>query len=201
MRHLPNQPSVNRRIWKWVSILQGYDMDIRHIPGKVNPADTITRQVKMEDAEYTGKVKKLDQELVDTVRIPSSATDEDVQRKLDQLYSKNELEEKMQNVQQQLLTEIKEEQNAVLAMTESKLMIDDQFKKRLMEALKNDDQYDEMIQKLEDPDQPKELQVNERVYRIKSGTLKVHEEGQDKMAKYWRTIVPNDIDIKRMILH
>ena len=37
LRHLPNQPSVNRRIWKWVSILQGYDMEIRHIPGKVQP--------------------------------------------------------------------------------------------------------------------------------------------------------------------
>ena len=61
LRHLPNQPSVNRRIWKWVSILQVYDMEIRHIPGKVNPADTITRQVKLNDAEYIGKVKKMDQ--------------------------------------------------------------------------------------------------------------------------------------------
>ena len=42
LHHLPNQPSVNRRIWKWVSILQGYDMEIRHIPGRVNPADTLT---------------------------------------------------------------------------------------------------------------------------------------------------------------
>ena len=60
LRHLPNQPSVNRRIWKWVSILQGYDMEIRHIPGKVNPADTITWQVKVKDAEYTGQVKRMD---------------------------------------------------------------------------------------------------------------------------------------------
>ena len=33
-------------------------MEIRHIPGKVNPADTITRQVKVDDAEYSGKVKE-----------------------------------------------------------------------------------------------------------------------------------------------
>ena len=57
LRHLPNQPSVNRRIWKWISILQGYDMEVRHIPGKVNPADTLTRQVKVADEEYTGEVK------------------------------------------------------------------------------------------------------------------------------------------------
>ena len=28
LKHLPNQPSVSRRIWKWVSILQGYDVEI-----------------------------------------------------------------------------------------------------------------------------------------------------------------------------
>ena len=52
----------------------------------------------MEDAEHMWQVKKLDQELVDTVRFPSSATNEDVQKKLDQLYNKNDLKEKKQNV-------------------------------------------------------------------------------------------------------
>ena len=78
LRHLPNQPSVNRRIWKWVSILQGYDIEIRHIPGKVNPTDTITRQVRSEDQDYVGKVKQMDNELVDAIRIPVEASDLDV---------------------------------------------------------------------------------------------------------------------------
>ena len=79
------------------------------------------------------------------MRIPSSATDEDGQQKLDQLYNKNDLKDKKQSVQQQLLTESREDQNAVLVIAESNVRIDDQFKKRLMEALKNDDQYDKMI--------------------------------------------------------
>ena len=82
LRHLPNQPSVNRRIWKWISILQGYDMEIRHIPGKVNPADTLTRQVKVRDDEYAGEVKQMDRDLVDTLRIPEDATDIQIQAKL-----------------------------------------------------------------------------------------------------------------------
>ena len=61
LKHLPNQPSVSRRIWKWVSILQGYDVEIRHIPGKVNPADALTRQVRGADVEYADRVKKEDQ--------------------------------------------------------------------------------------------------------------------------------------------
>ena len=74
LRHLPNQPSVNRKIWKWISILQGYDMEIRHIPRKVNPADTLTRQVKVADEEYAGEVKQMDRDLVDSLKITEDAT-------------------------------------------------------------------------------------------------------------------------------
>ena len=82
LRHLPNQPSVNRRIWKWVSILQGYDMDVRDIPGKINPEDTITRQIKAEDEMYSGQVKYVAQTLVDSIQIPSGASDMQLQGKL-----------------------------------------------------------------------------------------------------------------------
>ena len=44
LRYLPNQASVHRRVWKWVSILQGYDIEIQHIPGKRNPTDALTRR-------------------------------------------------------------------------------------------------------------------------------------------------------------
>ena len=63
-------------------------MEIRHIPGKINPTDTITRQVRSEDQVYAGEVKQVDNELVDAIRIPVDASDVDVQKKLDQLYSK-----------------------------------------------------------------------------------------------------------------
>ena len=44
LRHLPNQVSVNSSIWKWLSILQSYNVDIQHIPRKRNPADSLSRQ-------------------------------------------------------------------------------------------------------------------------------------------------------------
>ena len=75
LRHLPNQPSVNRRIWKWLSTLQGYDIEIRHIPGKINPADTLTRQHWAGDSKFISDVKDADKELVETIRVSSSATD------------------------------------------------------------------------------------------------------------------------------
>ena len=87
LRHLPNQPNVNRRIWKWVSILQGYDIEIRHIPGKVNPADTLTRQAWAGDAYEVAHVKDIDRELVEMIRVAETASDADIQRKLRELYS------------------------------------------------------------------------------------------------------------------
>ena len=57
-----------------------------------------------------------------------------------------------------------------------------------------------MIRKLEDPEHANEIQVNDRVYRIKNGTLKVHEREQKTTATYWRTVIPNEVDIKGMIL-
>ena len=48
LRHLPNQASVNARIWKWINVMQGYNLEIRHIPGKRNPADTLSRQDKKD---------------------------------------------------------------------------------------------------------------------------------------------------------
>ena len=48
LRFLPNQTSVNTRVWKWINVMQGYDLDIRHIPGKKNPADSLSRQLRQD---------------------------------------------------------------------------------------------------------------------------------------------------------
>ena len=50
LRHLPNQTSVNSRVWRWLAVLQGYDVDIRHIPGKKNPADSLAADQLVSDA-------------------------------------------------------------------------------------------------------------------------------------------------------
>ena len=86
LRHLPNQPSVNRRMWKWLSTLQGYDIELRHIPGKVNPADTLTRQHWAGDSQFISTVKEADRDLVETIRVPESSTHQDIQNRLRQLF-------------------------------------------------------------------------------------------------------------------
>ena len=176
-------------------------MEIRHIPSKINPADTITKQVRSEDQGYAGKVKQMHNELVDAIRIPIEASDVDVQRKLDQLYNKEGTRDKLKEARQQVLTRNEEDSfNAVLAVSESNIHIDNQFKQNLFNSLKEDDQYRDLIQNLEDIAYPNEISVNDQVFRIKVGNLKVHEKNQPNAANYWRTVVPNEISIKQMIL-
>ena len=179
LRHLPNQPSVNRRIWKWVSILQGYDLEIRHIPGRINPADALTRQIRGVDTEYSGEVKKQDEEWVQRMRVPSNATDADIQRRLRQLYSTKDMQGTGDKLQAQLTTfNSSAESISVLAIAESTIQIDLQMRQRMMQLLQNEELYADILQHLQDPTQSDEIVKNEKVYRIKQGLLKIHEPDQ-----------------------
>ena len=201
LRHLPNQPSVNRRIWKWVSILQGYDLEIRHIPGRINPADALTRQIRGVDTEYSGEVKKQDEEWVQQMRVPSNATDEDIQKRLRQLYSTKDMQGTGDKLQAQLTTfNSSAGSNSVLAIAESTIQIDLQMRQRMMQLLKNEDMYADILQHLQDPTQSNELVKNERTYRIKQGVLKIHEPDQATDYSYWRTVVPNNQEVKIELL-
>ena len=116
LRHLLNQPNVNQRIWKWVSILQGYDINIRHISGKVNLVDALTRQAWVGDTGNVAKVKDVDRGLVDMIRVAESATNQDIQVKLRELYSTEEEREKREQVQDAILSKIRSEDRVVLSV-------------------------------------------------------------------------------------
>ena len=201
LRHLPNQPSVNRRIWKWVSILQGYDIEIRHIPGKTNPADALTRKVREMDAEYSGQVKQQDADWMQKVRIEPTATDTEIQDRLRQLYSTADAVGKQGKTQAQLTTVLqREEAHAVLAIAESTVQIDQEMKNRMMQLLQNEEMYADILQQLQDPTQANEIRKNDKVYRMRRGTLMIHEDNQANDYSYWRAIVPDNQEVKIELL-
>ena len=87
LRHLPNQTSVNSRVWRWISILQGYNVEIRHIPGKKNPADAFSGQLVSDALIRKDSVKDANAEYVMRLRVASNATDEDIQNALYKLFT------------------------------------------------------------------------------------------------------------------
>ena len=87
LRHLPNQVSVNARIWKWINIMQGYNLEIRHIPSKRNPADTLSKQDKKDALGRKTAVHDANVDLVKELRVPSDANDIAIQKALMRLFN------------------------------------------------------------------------------------------------------------------
>ncbi|MCV6577094.1 MAG: Ty3/Gypsy family RNase HI domain-containing protein, partial [Cohaesibacter sp.] len=86
LRHLPSQTAVNSRVWKWLAVLQGYDVDIRHIPGKKNPADSLSRQQVADALVRKTSVTDANASYVQKLRVAENATDEEVQAALHKLF-------------------------------------------------------------------------------------------------------------------
>ena len=86
LRHLPKQTSVNSRVWRWLAVLQGYNVDMKHIPRKKNPADSLTRQLVSDVLVTKSSVKDANSECVQKLRINDSATDQEIQDALHQLF-------------------------------------------------------------------------------------------------------------------
>ena len=87
LRHLPNQTSVNSRVWRWISILQGYNVEIRHIPGKKNPADALSRQLVSDALIRKDSVKDANAEYVMKLSVAADASDQDIQDALYKLFN------------------------------------------------------------------------------------------------------------------
>ena len=87
LRHLPNQTSVNSRVWKWINVLQGYNLEIRHIPGKRNPTDTLSKQDKKDALGRKTAVHDANADLVEELRVPSNANDTAIQDALMKLFN------------------------------------------------------------------------------------------------------------------
>ena len=94
LRHLPNQASGNSRIWKWLSILQGYNVDIQHIPGKRNPADSLSRQSTVDALVKKSSLHDANAAYVQQLRVPEDASDEEIQSALTKLFSQNSVLER-----------------------------------------------------------------------------------------------------------
>ena len=62
-------------------------MEIRHIPGKKNPADSLSRQLISDALVRKGSVKDANSEYVQRLRVSPDASDAEIQSALHQLFS------------------------------------------------------------------------------------------------------------------
>ena len=67
--------------------MQGYNLEIRHIPGKRNPVDTLSRQDKKDALGRKTAVHDANADLVRELRVPSDADDTAIQEALMKLFN------------------------------------------------------------------------------------------------------------------
>ena len=114
LRHLPNQALVNSRIWKWLSILQGYNIDIQHIPEKHDPADSLIWQSANDALVRKGSVHNANAPYVQQPRLQEDVTDEQIQKALVKLFNKNETSNDRKSVLKISVTTDENEQDQII---------------------------------------------------------------------------------------
>ena len=90
LRFLLNQTSVNTRVWKWINVMQGYDFDIRHIPGKKNLADSLSKQLREDALGRKSQVCKEHEQWINELRIPAGASEEQIQEAHSKSFQKSQ---------------------------------------------------------------------------------------------------------------
>ena len=214
LRHLPNQTSVNSRVWRWLAVLQGYDVDIRHIPGKKNPADSLSRQLISDALVRKSSVSDANASYVQKLRVAENATNEEIQAALHELFKNGPQGPNITSTQDQLAPQgqsiiqdsksspqgSKTSTNAsILASTAiSKIQLDDEIKNSLSSALRNEHPYTDVITQLQGG--MRQVSVNDLTYKILNSLLVIHDQKQDVSLDFWRIVVPDDGEIKRRII-
>ena len=90
-----------------MNILQGYDLEMRHIPGKKNPADSLSWQ-HFEDAYVQRReVKEEEEDMVRVLRVKPHGTNEEIQDASSKIFSGKDAEIESSTVSNQSKTKPK----------------------------------------------------------------------------------------------
>ena len=108
----------------------------------------MTRQVKGIDDAYAGEIKKQDSDWMQQVRVSETATDHEIQCKLQQLYSTSDSQGTKDQVQAQLISMqiVQEKTQMLLAIAESAVPIDQETKRQIKQYLMTEDPYADILQ-------------------------------------------------------
>lgn len=86
------------RVWKWLSIMQIYNLEMQHTLGKVNLAYNLSRQLKSEAAHQKGQVHMENKKFVEQTRIPLNTTDDDIRDALIRILQKDKRQNSVQGL-------------------------------------------------------------------------------------------------------
>ena len=122
-------------------------MEIRHIPGKKNPADYVSRQLISDALVRKGSVKDANSEYVQRLRVSPEASDAEIQSALHQLFNQGPQGQSAEDPQGRSILSVDQAQSpqgnfnsefkpSIIAATSiSKLQLDNSFRNPLYSLL------------------------------------------------------------------
>ena len=182
LKNLPNQPSVNRRVWKWIQVLQGYDCDIMHIAGKVNPADYLSRH-SVKELKSMVDIRAHEESMVQRLQLgDEEVTEEHIQDKLDQVFKETDAVR---------ASVILSECHPLLSATRSRISLDSSMRDRIRGAYESDDRWADIVIELRSDPQRNLVKRGVKDYRLAHDCIEIHNrEGPDEVNR-WRLVIPN----------
>ena len=250
LRHLSNQSSINSRIWKWINIMQGYNLEICHIPGKRNPADTLSRQDRKDALGRKTTVHDANADLVRELRVPSDADDSAIQEALMRLFNaqvrdqseavsvegqavrakrlvtdsdqalKTSVSDQISSVQSSSIKPESESKTSrsvqfktsvavssssssssqcTLAVGRSSIQIENSLREKINSLLKQEILYKEILEEMESTGKNELIRGQEK-FKLQKNLLMIHVTGQPEDVQYWRVVVPDDLDVKSLLV-
>lgn len=196
LRYLPDQPAVNRRIWKWASILQAYKMEIKHIPGPKNPADSLTRRAWIKDKAEQEKLKSDEAAWVHKWRDVDLSSNEAIRAALEEMFKpKSTIETTVDNDRETLIEPL-----PVLMVGRTVTTLNDDLKMEIQNAVEIDEAYKMVLEELQKPG-VQEWKTSEGVFKLRHGRLHFHSERKDyTRGQYWKLVIPANLGIRKKIL-
>ena len=91
-----------------------------------------------------------------------------------------------------------------LYVTETQVELEQQFGDGMLAQLRTEQPYDEIINRLEDPETPSTWVREEGIFKLQGNLLKIHrphrDDEVDQELPYWRTVVPQGGEYRSRIL-
>jgi len=192
LKNLPNQPSVNRRVWKWVQVLQGYDCDICHIPGKSNPADFLSRR-SIRDVRDMVDVRAEEESLVKRLQLGEDTSSDEM--RLDKIFARSRPE-----LAQAVGTMNATDDHSLhsLLVTRTRVTLASDMRDAIKRGLREDRRWADIVQQLESG-QTHRVQEGSREYRLQRDMLEVHNTERGDGTR-WRLVLPNVPEVKKQIM-
>ena len=88
----------------------------------------------------------------------------------------------------------------LLAIGHSSIEMDMETRVQWMQQLMQEDPYARILEQFSEDPECREIVRQQKKYRMKNGSLCVHEDEQDTGQQYWRIIVPDNQEVKTNVL-